>query len=458
MMAEIKEELDQKTGEADAESLCDIFVADETRERFNQFAHTLGISSDDETLVALLEIEQAQRTVASEGIAWLTSTFEAEGKVQHELRDADVSKTLLDADRDDRVMNELLDIAEQHPRAVSLYLYRRFLSLLAPLMEEFGTVAPLGVIQALLAAYWRKPSEIQEKTMLHEREEEREESEGGDDLEKDDREDVDEAPSDETSRIAPSPLPHAQWPLWWQNRFIKEPDRIVEKARELLASRCWEEVIVGLTITTGRCVSEVLKTGVLFPKNRYSLLFAAYSEHREELFGLFEIPTLVESDLVLEAWRRVRSMVDGRHLSAQEICATYRPRVLEAAVHHLESLMPQDDATDRYTPLLRCIYAQIAARYYCPANKCTEQFLMYVEYGDWSSTKKRSDVHGCAACWQSTYHYVIWDGKDNIDGRQGLMLNQEGVELLECCLNQEEEEEGNDDLEAEELFWTDIDE
>lgn len=36
------------------------------------------------------------------------------------------------------------------------------------------------------------------------------------------------------------------------------------------------------------------------------------------------------------------------------------------------------------------------------------------------------------------YQYVIKDGTGNIDGRQGMKLGQEGVELLECCKDEEE--------------------
>jgi hypothetical protein len=59
-------------------------------------------------------------------------------------------------------------------------------------------------------------------------------------------------------------------PLWWQNRLIEDPDAIVEKARTLLTSSRWEENVVGLTATTGRCVCEVLKTGVVSPKSKWN--------------------------------------------------------------------------------------------------------------------------------------------------------------------------------------------
>lgn len=228
----------------------------------------------------------------------------------------------------------------------------------------------------------------------------------------------------------------ASKPLWEQNRFIDDPDVLVEKAKELLASRRWEEVVVGLTITTGRCVSEILKTGVVWPKSRYTLWFAVSAPEGADRVVPFEVPTLVESDVVLEAWQRVRNLKDCRAVAPQDVCERYRPQVRQAAVEQVSHLMPQDDLTDRYTPLLRCIYARIAARYYCPVNKRTDQFLEYVQHGCWSTAQKRSRAYGCAACWESTYQYVVKDGMGNIDSHQGIKLKQEGVDVLDCCLDE----------------------
>ena len=226
-------------------------------------------------------------------------------------------------------------------------------------------------------------------------------------------------------------------PLWWQNRLIEDPDAIVEKARTLLTSNRWEENVVGLTATTGRCVSEVLKTGVVFPKSKYVVWFVPSSPQKGRREEPFEIPTLVESALVLQAWQRVRNLKDCRALSAQEVCESYRPPVLRVAIEHFAHLLPCEDQTDRYTPLLRSMYARIAARYYCPMSRRTDQFIEYVQHGTWSSNS-RSGAYGCAACWRLGYNYEISNGKGNIDGRTGLRLNQEGVALLNCCRDEED--------------------
>src|SRR5579859_5624658 len=113
--------------------------------------------------------------------------------------------------------------------------------------------------------------------------------------------------------------------VWEYVGLIERPDTLVKKARVLLESAMWEEVVVGLAVVSGRCLPEVLKTGVLVPKKRYSLLFTAYQEQVDQVLGPFELPTLVEAEMVLLAWQRVRSQVDCEAMPAQEICKRYRP-------------------------------------------------------------------------------------------------------------------------------------
>ena len=144
-------------------------------------------------------------------------------------------------------------------------------------------------------------------------------------------------------------LPFEQWPVWCHQRLIEQPEALVEKARALLSSEKWEEVVVGLTLVTGRCVPEILKTGVLFPKKRYSLLFTAHLEQIDEVVGPFELPTLVEAEQVLLAWQRVRDLFDCTHLGASQICRIYRPQVCAVAREHFAELLLIDAHGDLYT-------------------------------------------------------------------------------------------------------------
>ncbi|GCF11399.1 protelomerase family protein [Dictyobacter arantiisoli] len=226
-------------------------------------------------------------------------------------------------------------------------------------------------------------------------------------------------------------LPFERWPLWCHQRLIEQPDALVEKARELLSSERWEEEVVGLTLVTGRCVPEILKTGVLFPKKRYTLLFTAHLERIDEVVGPFELPTLVEAEEVILAWQRVRIALVCTHLNAEQICRTYRPQVSAVAREHFADLLAVDPHGDGYTPLLRRIYALIASRYYCPMRVVHEWFMDLVQGFDWSERDSRIYGQWCEECRRSCYTYAISDGAGNIAGGKGLKLEREGVEPLE---------------------------
>jgi telomere resolvase len=114
------------------EDLCDIFVLEKTRERFDGFARKWGMVSDDETLLTLLGIQKEQRVVMAEVNVWFQSILESEGKTEPGWHSGDEKET------SDQTLNRLMDIAERHPSAVSLYFYHRLLAMLAPLEEELG--------------------------------------------------------------------------------------------------------------------------------------------------------------------------------------------------------------------------------------------------------------------------------------------------------------------------------
>lgn len=227
---------------------------------------------------------------------------------------------------------------------------------------------------------------------------------------------------------------------WWERvGFIEQPDQLVKKAATLLSSEHWEEVVVGLALITGRCVSEVLKSGVIVPKKQYSLLFTSYQEQVDAVLGPFELPTLVEAEAVFSAWHRVRELLDCKALPASEICARYRPAVCESAEHHFERYVPVDEHQDWYAPLYLRIYPLIATRYYCPIWIKSMWFKEIIRGFRWPLSYEGACKPHCQECIRPCCVYEVGDGVSNIDGRQGLKLDQEGVEPLERIDHLEED-------------------
>src|SRR5579875_3767616 len=87
-------------------------------------------------------------------------------------------------------------------------------------------------------------------------------------------------------------------------QILHDPDAIVQRAATLLRSSRWEDLAVGLAVTTGRRLTELLKTAQFHPMSAYTVEFSGQLKQKQELLAPYEIPTLVEAELVLDAWRR----------------------------------------------------------------------------------------------------------------------------------------------------------
>ncbi len=99
-------------------------------------------------------------------------------------------------------------------------------------------------------------------------------------------------------------------------RLLRDPERIVERAGELLGSARFEDLAVGLAVATGRRISELLDGHARFEAaTPWSVRFTGQRKHRgdRESFS-FEIPTLRPAAEVRSAWERLRVMLGDARL------------------------------------------------------------------------------------------------------------------------------------------------
>lgn len=165
-------------------------------------------------------------------------------------------------------------------------------------------------------------------------------------------------------------------------QFIVNPDEIVGKAVELLASPEWSEVCAGLAVLTGRRSSELLSTAQFEKASRWSVTFTGALKRRGELQELsFEIPTLTTADRVLKALAKVRSeLPEATELSAASVNRKYGQAVIRACDQHFEGLVPLREGKDNlYTHLFRAIYATIATFWYCPPTVNDVEFKAAIQ-------------------------------------------------------------------------------
>jgi len=229
-------------------------------------------------------------------------------------------------------------------------------------------------------------------------------------------------------------------------QLLDDPDAIVARGADLLRSGRWEDIALGLAVTTGRRLTEILKTAVFHPMSRYTVQFEGQLKQKAERLSPYEIPTLVEADLVIEATRRLRTLLDCSSLDNTEVERRYGPVLRSTADRHFQGVIPKRTGREAslFVHLFRAIYGAIARLYFAPPTVNGLVYLATIEGHYWllraNSEEQRRN-------YLSTLHYddyKIGDGYGNIDGRQGIRLGESGVKVLnvfeEAVVAQEQKE------------------
>jgi len=216
--------------------------------------------------------------------------------------------------------------------------------------------------------------------------------------------------------------------------FFPDPDAVVTQAQSLLTSSYWQDVALGLSVLTGRRVTEILKTAEFHPETDWTLQFSGQLKKRNVFLPPYEIPTLIRADFVLSAWKRLRGMLDCSALSKEEVDALYAPEVRAVATRHFGSLVPTRAGHEEhlYTHLFRCIYGQIAVFYFAPDILLNLDYMAEIYghywYKDAETPQKRMS-------YSSTFHYMdyrIGTGPGQVDLRQGIKLGEPSVVVLKA--------------------------
>jgi hypothetical protein len=217
-----------------------------------------------------------------------------------------------------------------------------------------------------------------------------------------------------------------------EQQLLEQPDALVQQAEALLHGEQWYELALGLAIATGRRSTEILKTAKFYPKTPFSLLFEGQLKKRDLLMKPYEIPTLVSADLVLSAWRRLRTLVDCSALELDEVNNRYGSVVRALANERLSGLIPLRSSKEFVTTHLnRCIYGRLCVFYFGPAHVPDITYMATIYGHYWSDGEVVEEVQ---RNYQSTLHYydyVIGDGQGQVDRRQGIRLGEPGVQILE---------------------------
>lgn len=238
-------------------------------------------------------------------------------------------------------------------------------------------------------------------------------------------------------------------------RLLREPERIVARAAKLLESPRFEDLAVGLGVTIGRRISELLDGRArLEAATAWSVSFCGQRKHRgdREDFA-FEIPTLAPAAVVLAAWERLQVMLGDQRLDPREINNRYSHQVNQAAERHFHGLVPSrlpapakgkqagstDDPLARqrrgdalYLHLFRAVYATIAVHWFCPPRVNRLVFKAEIQGHRQILEAPTSAMRRSYSASRHYDDYQIADASgENIDGRQGIKLGiLPGLEVL----------------------------
>ncbi len=215
-------------------------------------------------------------------------------------------------------------------------------------------------------------------------------------------------------------------------QFLDQPLAMLEKCRQLLVSPRWENIAVGLAVTTGRRLTEILKTARFHPLTDWTVEFEGQLKQKAEMMPPYEIPTLVEAEVVIGAWQRLRGLLPCEELTNEEVEARYGEEVRTAADRHFTRLVPYRTGKEDvlFTHLFRSCYGTLACWLFAPpsVNALVYKATIYGHY--WVL---RAETEQQRQNYLSTLHYDdyrIGDGQGNIDGRQGIRLGEPGVRVL----------------------------
>ena len=220
-----------------------------------------------------------------------------------------------------------------------------------------------------------------------------------------------------------------------KTKFLSNPDAIVRRATTLLNSYQWSEIVAGLAVVSGRRLTEVIKTAQFEYRSKYSVIFTGAIKRRDEpVECVFEIPTLCEAQLVIDAIASLRTQLGEEiyDLSKRQVSKRYSKAVKTKCDFYFRDLVPpREDKDSLYAHLFKAVYSTIAAYWYCPPTVPEIEYRAAIQGHYQILNEKNPILRRSIAAGRNYFDYKIADGSGNIDGRLGLKLGLPDVEIVE---------------------------
>jgi hypothetical protein len=208
-----------------------------------------------------------------------------------------------------------------------------------------------------------------------------------------------------------------------------------------LLSEAWTDLVVGIALTTGRRLAEIMKTGIFTVKEGYTVWFEGQVKGQTRLAERYEIPTLVRSFLVVDAVTKLRRLIDCTTLEVEQVSQKYSNAVNDAVERiYGESIAARNDRERITAHTLRAVYASIAVLWYAPDHVSVvnykaqiqgHRFILEPQVEPGTSPEEVERVRLNYASHANYADYQIADAEGKLDGRQGIKLGLPGVTVLD---------------------------
>lgn len=148
---------------------------------------------------------------------------------------------------------------------------------------------------------------------------------------------------------------------------------------QLLESREWREIAVGLIAATGRRATEILKTAEFKQIGQFEVEFSGQLKAKGEERKPYPTFTLLESNKICDALFRLRRMPEIKELkkkTASEIDSGCNTTINRLVVEKFSPIIqPPTGESQLSTKNLRASYAAIAIYLFCPWQQEPSQFI-----------------------------------------------------------------------------------
>ncbi len=215
-------------------------------------------------------------------------------------------------------------------------------------------------------------------------------------------------------------------------RLIEQPEDLVHITRQLLEQEAWPGLAVGILAASGRRLSEGLVTAQFARETAYTVLFIG--QLKQPVADLsYEIPTLVEADVLIAALERLRkdpAFSDASTLTLSEVAHRYGPKVRETAREVFGSVLPVRAGKHQLAAHdLRAAYARICVHWYCPFEKSDRLYAATI-LGHLQGDISEEEAYDRMSSEEAYADYLIGDGQGNVNGAKGIKLGEPGVVVL----------------------------